>query len=280
MSETSGLATLVGALAQNELGLITGVYGDPCTVLLDELARTGLHVEISVEEKTALAQALGASVAGVRAAVVIKQVGANVASDPLIGATTHGSGAGLLVIVGDDPGAQKSTVELDSRWYALLSELPVLTPQDPAHLAHSVREGIELSEQLGLPVLMQITARLLSSKGSATPPDSRARTHGHFERGRAWDRLILESGAIAWQHKETPWRDVPGFGGKSDVESPHGEWTRVECVCAGDRVAFFVNGQQVNEAHDVFPAAGKILLQCEGSEVFFRNLELHPLEKK
>lgn len=192
MSETSGLAALVGALAQNELGLITGVYGDPCTVLLDELARTGLHVEISVEEKTALAQALGASVAGVRAAVVIKQVGANVASDPLVGATTHGCGAGLLVIVGDDPGAQKSTVELDSRWYALLSELPVLTPQDPAHLARSVREGIELSEQLGLPVLMQITARLLGSTGSEALPDSRARTHGQFERGRAWDRLILE----------------------------------------------------------------------------------------
>jgi hypothetical protein len=40
----------------------------------------------------------------------------------------------------------------------------------------------------------------------------------------------------------------------------------------------FVNGKQVNEVHSVFPAAGKILLQCEGSEVFFRRLELHPLK--
>jgi hypothetical protein len=35
----------------------------------------------------------------------------------------------------------------------------------------------------------------------------------------------------------------------------------------------------VNEAFNVFPRADKILLQCEGSEIFFRTLELHPLPK-
>ena len=33
----------------------------------------------------------------------------------------------------------------------------------------------------------------------------------------------------------------------------------------------------INECHDVFPAAGKILLQCEGFELFVRKFELHPL---
>jgi hypothetical protein len=32
----------------------------------------------------------------------------------------------------------------------------------------------------------------------------------------------------------------------------------------------------VNECSDAVPAAGKILLQSEGDEVFFRNLELRP----
>jgi len=94
------------------------------------------------------------------------------------------------------------------------------------------------------------------------------------------DQQVLNNAAIAWLGKDPAWKDVPGFRGKHDIESPHGEWTRIECVCAGDRVTFFVNGKQVNEAYDVFPAAGKILLQCEGSEVFFRKLELHPLETK
>jgi len=92
------------------------------------------------------------------------------------------------------------------------------------------------------------------------------------------DKQTLSSGAIAWLNKDTAWQDVPGFRGRSDVESPCGEWTRIECVCAGDRVTVFVNGKHVNEAHDAFPAAGKILLQCEGSEVLFRRIELHPVE--
>lgn len=88
----------------------------------------------------------------------------------------------------------------------------------------------------------------------------------------------LTGAAIAWLDKDTAWRDVPGFRGRNDVESRLGEWTRVECVCAGDRVTVFVNGERVNDVRGVFPAAGKILLQCEGSEVFFRLLELHPLK--
>ena len=39
-----------------------------------------------------------------------------------------------------------------------------------------------------------------------------------------------------------------------------------------------VNGQTVNECYDVFPAAGRILLQTEGFEIFFRKFELHPLK--
>jgi hypothetical protein len=91
------------------------------------------------------------------------------------------------------------------------------------------------------------------------------------------ERQTLTSAAIAWIHKDPTWRDVPGFRGRHDVESPLGEWTRLECICAGARITIFVNGTQVNEAHGVVPSAGRILLQCEGSEVYFRKVELHPL---
>ena len=39
-----------------------------------------------------------------------------------------------------------------------------------------------------------------------------------------------------------------------------------------------INGQTVNECFDVKPTAGKILLQNEGYEVFFRRFELRPLK--
>jgi hypothetical protein len=92
------------------------------------------------------------------------------------------------------------------------------------------------------------------------------------------DEITLSHAAIAWQHKSPAWQDVPGFRGSRDVESPLDEWTRLECTAAGDRITVHVNGRQVNQARNLFPAAGKILLQCEGSEVFFRKIELHPFE--
>ena len=92
-------------------------------------------------------------------------------------------------------------------------------------------------------------------------------------------RQILSNAAIAWMDKDTAWQDVPSFRGQSDVESPHGKWTHVECVCAGNRITILVNGKRVNEACEVFPATGRILLQCEGSEIFFRRIELHPVRR-
>jgi hypothetical protein len=91
--------------------------------------------------------------------------------------------------------------------------------------------------------------------------------------------LALDNGGrVNWFGKDGAWRDVFGFRGKDDVESRPGEWTRVECVCAGDRITVVVNGTVVNEARDVFPRSGPILLQCEGSEIYVRRFELHPLE--
>jgi hypothetical protein len=55
-----------------------------------------------------------------------------------------------------------------------------------------------------------------------------------------------------------------------------GEWTRVECICRDRRIEVLVNGTKVNECFDVFPAAGKILLQSEGFEIDFRRFELRP----
>ncbi len=199
MIEAAGELILAQVLRESSVALISGVYGDPVTSLLDRLAEMGLPVEISVEEKTALAQALGASAAGRRAVVCLKQVGLNVASDPLVNAATHGIGAGLLVLCGDDPGAAKSTNEQDSRWYAKLAEIPVLTPHDPASLAQAVSEGFSISEELGIPVLLQITGRLTAMEGRveqiqklAPPP--------RLERSRPWGRFILERHKYHFEH--------------------------------------------------------------------------------
>ena len=82
-----------------------------------------------------------------------------------------------------------------------------------------------------------------------------------------------------WSNHDPDFQELLDTRGKNDVESPLGEWTRVECVCEGKRLSVFVNGTQVNEVTEVSPSSGRILLQCEGFEIFFRKFELHPIRK-
>jgi hypothetical protein len=83
-----------------------------------------------------------------------------------------------------------------------------------------------------------------------------------------------------WSLHEAGFEELIDTRGRNDLESPLGEWTRVECACDHDRIAVFVNGTKVNECYNVFPSAGRILLESEGFEILFRKFELHPLKKK
>lgn len=86
------------------------------------------------------------------------------------------------------------------------------------------------------------------------------------------------SGRQFWWSQHQPFfKELIDTRGRDDVASPLGEWTRVECICRGTRITILINGVTVNECFDSNPAAGKILLQTEGHEVFFRNLALRPL---
>ena len=64
-----------------------------------------------------------------------------------------------------------------------------------------------------------------------------------------------------------------------DAEKPNGQWNVVECVCDGDKIVNIVNGVVVNEGTKASVTKGRILLQSEGAEVFYRNITLTPLSK-
>jgi len=66
---------------------------------------------------------------------------------------------------------------------------------------------------------------------------------------------------------------------KTDAEKPTGEWNTVEVVCDGDKITNIVNGVVVNEGIHASEVKGKILLQSEGAEVFYRKVELRPLSR-
>jgi len=83
-----------------------------------------------------------------------------------------------------------------------------------------------------------------------------------------------------WKDHDLAFEEFLDTRGRNDLASKTGEWTRVDCICSGDRITVKINGQTVNAAFDVKPAAGKILFQNEEYEVFFRNIELAPVKSQ
>jgi len=87
------------------------------------------------------------------------------------------------------------------------------------------------------------------------------------------------SGRINWYGRDVDWKDTLGFRGRDDVESPYGQWTRMEVLADGDRVTVVVNGKVVNEGVRSSLTEGKILIQSEGAEIYFRRIDLEPMGK-
>jgi indolepyruvate ferredoxin oxidoreductase alpha subunit len=157
------------ALAQGAIdagvSLVTSYPGGPATAIVDAiLASTSanqVRVEWTSNEKVAVEMTLGASLGGTRALLCVKGVGLNVGLDPLMTMNLAGCNAGMVVLVGDDPGAWGSQNEQDSRVLALASELPLIEPTCVADARTAMRQAFDLSEELSLPVFVRVTRGLV-----------------------------------------------------------------------------------------------------------------------
>ena len=100
--------------------VVAGYPGTPSTEVLETIAKRNpgkIHVEWSTNEKSALEVAAGAAYTGARSIVTMKQVGLNVASDPLMSLNYVGVKGGMVVYVADDPGPISSQTEQDTRHF-------------------------------------------------------------------------------------------------------------------------------------------------------------------
>jgi len=64
---------------------------------------------------------------------------------------------------------------------------------------------------------------------------------------------------------------------KRDNEKPTGEWNRIEIIARDGRCTHIVNGVVVNEGTDANRRSGRILVQSEGAETFYRKIEIAEL---
>jgi hypothetical protein len=87
----------------------------------------------------------------------------------------------------------------------------------------------------------------------------------------------FRGGRVNWSGRDPDWSDRLHMRGRQDVESPIGEWTRIEVLSEGDKITNMVNGKTVNVATRTSLRRGKIIFQSEGAEIYFRRIELTPL---
>jgi indolepyruvate ferredoxin oxidoreductase alpha subunit len=151
--------------------VVSGYPGTPSTEILETIAREAgqgaeIYVEWSVNEKAALEVAAGAAIAGARALVTMKQVGLNVASDPLMSLNYIGVKGGLVVVVADDPGPISSQTEQDTRHFGKYAKLAVFDPASPEEAYTMVADAFSFSEQYGHPVILRPTTRICHSYAS------------------------------------------------------------------------------------------------------------------
>lgn len=161
----SGAHALARGAIEAGVSLVTGYPGSPVTPVVNRILELTSPDEVQVEwtsnEKVAIEMAFGASVGGTRSLLCVKGVGLNVALDPLMVFNLSGCNAGFVILVGDDPGSWGSQNEQDSRALALMAELPLLEPTSVSDVRAAMRRAFQLSEEMGLPVIVRVTRALV-----------------------------------------------------------------------------------------------------------------------
>lgn len=166
-------AIAMGALAAG-VNVVAGYPGTPSSEVLETVAKRrsrDVYVEWSVNEKAALELAAGAAYTGARTLVTMKQVGLNVASDPLMCLEYIGVKGGMVVLVADDPGPISSQTEQDTRQFAVYSKLPCFDPSSAQEAYEMIQEAFDYSEQYGTPVFFRPTTRVCHGYASVELKD-------------------------------------------------------------------------------------------------------------
>lgn len=141
--------------------------GTPSTEILESLSqyKKDIIAEWASNEKVALEQVIGASLAGARTLAAMKHVGVNVAADPLFTIGYTGITGGLVLVSADDPGCHSSQNEQDNRYYAKFAKIACIEPSDSQESKDFVKEAFKISEEFDVAVMFRMTTRICHSKG-------------------------------------------------------------------------------------------------------------------
>ena len=282
-------AIALGAIRAG-VGVITGYPGTPSTEILETAAKRNpgdIYVEWSVNEKSALEVAAGASIAGARTMVTMKQVGLNVASDPVMSLSYIGIKGGMVVVVADDPGPISSQTEQDTRQFGVFSKIPVFDPSSPEEAYRMIGDAFDYSEKYNTPVILRPTTRVCHVSTFINVDDTRRKIQPEgFVKDSKWvifPRLSYQSHLdiekrnviIADDFSAYPFNKISGSGKKGIIAGG------VSCAYAKEALALLKGSCKLMKVATPYPFPEKQALAfMEGLDEILVIEELSPYIEK
>jgi len=245
--------------------------------------------ELVINEKTALEYALGDSIAGRRAAVIVKNVGMNACADPLVQAVNQGLIAGVVLVAGDDPEAKGSQTAQDSRYYGELAGLPVIEP-DPSCCHAAVEAAFQASEEFSRVALLRLTPGVLDAEATDLPvqrTDRRGRlanrTWTMNGRATAAEELYRRMSDWSTASPLNLWHGGPAGAGPAPGKSRIVTVNPVPAHAAGIRAVHECGRTFIRDHRRVLPPEPRgppATMEARGFyRTFCRNCPYHPMLK-
>ena len=171
-------------------------------------------------KKAAMEVAASAAYTGARTMVTMKQVGLNVASDPLMSLAYVGVEGGMVIVSADDPGPISSQTEQDTRRFAEFARIPVFDPSSPEEAYQMIQDAFAYSEKYKTPVLFRPTTRVCHAYASIEVPDTfEAAKHELFQKDSSrfviFPRLSFANHAMIEKRNPEMGKDFSGYSGNS-----------------------------------------------------------------
>jgi len=158
------------ALIHANVDMMSGYPGTPSSEILGNFRKfrdkfgVEAYAQWATNEKVGFEVAYAGAIAGKTTCATMKQVGLNVASDPLMSASYIGLKGAMLLISADDPGFHSSQTEQDSRSFAKFAKIPVLDPATPQEAYDMVRLGIEISHKFETITMLRPVMRVCHAR--------------------------------------------------------------------------------------------------------------------
>ena len=98
-----------------------------------------------------------------------------------------------------------------------------------------------------------------------------------IQEGDVGDFWLIDSTTINVDGKRSQPDAYARIQKKANGEKPSGQWNRIEIIANKGKITYIVNGVLVNEGEDPSVQEGKILVQSEGAEIYYRKIDIREL---